>query len=175
MSEELLHARSLQFGTFEVDLRTGELRGCGQKIPLQEQPFQVLCVLLQHAGELVTREELRCAIWPQGTFIEFDYGLNTAIKKIRAAISDDASAPQFVETVPRRGYRFIPPVRAVIDTLSADRDCGGKLSSSIPPQILPAPYQKLEPGWLFLLTALAGFCVGYLFSFGGRNRPRSAH
>ncbi len=101
-----------RFGIYEVDLRAGELRKQGVKLKLQEQPFQVLGLLLEHAGELVTRENLRSRVWSEDTFVDFDHALNTAITKIRVALSDDAENPRFVETVPRRGYRFIAPVEA---------------------------------------------------------------
>ncbi len=98
------------FGIFEADLRSGELRKNGHKVPLQGQPFQVLAMLLQSPSKLVTREELRQKVWPEDTFVDFDHGLNTAITKIRVALGDDADNPRFVETLPRRGYRFIAPV-----------------------------------------------------------------
>ena len=101
---------SLRFGIFEVDLRAGELRKGGLKIRLQEQPFQVLGILLERPGEVVTREELQKTLWPQDTFVDFDHGVNTAINKIRQALGDSAENPRFVETVARRGYRFIAPV-----------------------------------------------------------------
>src|SRR6266566_132012 len=100
----------LRFGVFEVDLRAGELRKQGKRIKLQEQPFQVLAVLLQRPGEVVTREELRSQNWPPDTFVDFDNSLNTAINKLREALGDSADNPRFIETLPRRGYRFITPV-----------------------------------------------------------------
>ena len=100
----------LRFGTFEVDVRAGELRKQGVRVKLQEQPFHVLTVLLQHAGEVVTREELRNQNWAPDTFVDFDNSLNTAINKLREALEDSADNPRFVETLPRRGYRFIAPV-----------------------------------------------------------------
>jgi cholera toxin transcriptional activator len=100
----------LRFGVFEVDLATGELRKNGVRIRLQEQPFQVLAALLQNAGEIVTRDALREMIWPADTFVDFDHSLNTAVNKIRESLGDSASNPRFVETVARRGYRFIAPV-----------------------------------------------------------------
>ena len=100
----------LRFGTFELDLSVGELRKKGVRIRLQEQPLQVLTVLLRHPGRLVTREELRCELWSADTFVDFDNGLNTAVSKLREAFGDSSSSPQFIETVPRRGYRFIAPV-----------------------------------------------------------------
>jgi TolB-like protein/DNA-binding winged helix-turn-helix (wHTH) protein/Tfp pilus assembly protein PilF len=101
---------TFRFSSFELNTRIGELRKHGLRIRLQEQPLQVLAVLLETPGELVTREELRRRVWPQDTFVDFDHALNTAVKKIRAALNDDADAPRYVETVPRRGYRFIAPV-----------------------------------------------------------------
>src|SRR6267154_2044201 len=100
----------LRFGVFEVDVRSGELRKQGVRVKLQEQPFQVLTVLLQCPGEVVTREELRNQNWPADTFVDFDNSLNTAINKLREALGDSADSPRFIETLPRRGYRFIAPV-----------------------------------------------------------------
>ena len=102
-----------RFGTFEVDVRSGELRRQGVRIKLQEQPFHVLTVLLQRPGEVVTREELRSQNWPADTFVDFDNSLNTAINKLREALGDSADSPRFIETLPRRGYRFIAPVTGV--------------------------------------------------------------
>src|SRR6516164_8269476 len=102
----------VRFGTYELDLKTGELRKSGVKIKLQEQPFQVLAMLLQRRGDVVTREELQKAVWPADTIVDFDRGLNKAINKIREALGDEADNPRFVETLPRRGYRFIAPVDA---------------------------------------------------------------
>src|SRR6202051_1104653 len=99
--------RGLRFGTFEVDVPAGELRKNGIKLKLQEQPLQVLCMLIEHSGEVVTREELRNRLWPADTFVDFDHGLNAAIKRLRDALGDSAENPRFVETVTRRGYRFI--------------------------------------------------------------------
>src|SRR5438876_9441014 len=110
----------LRFGVFEMDLRAGELRRHGLRVRLQEQPFQVLAILLEHRGEVVTREELQKKLWSADTFVDFDHGLNKAINKIRLALGDSATSPRFVETVARRGYRFLaevevadaPPVRS---------------------------------------------------------------
>ena len=107
MALETRSSAILSFGTFEVDLRAGELRKQGKRIRLQEQPFQVLTVLLQRPGDVVTREELRSQIWPEDTFVDFDNSLSTAISKLREALGDSADNPRFVETLPRRGYRFL--------------------------------------------------------------------
>jgi len=99
-----------RFGPFEIDCRSGELRKHGLKIRLAEQPFRILVLLLDRRGEVVTREEIRQALWPADTFVDFDAGLSSAVRKLRDALGDSAAQPRFVETVPRRGYRFIAPV-----------------------------------------------------------------
>ena len=99
-----------RFGPFEMDCRSGELRKHGLKIRLAEQPFRILVLLLDRGGEIVTREEIRQALWPADTFVDFDAGLSSAVRKLRDALGDSAAQPRFVETVPRRGYRFIAPV-----------------------------------------------------------------
>jgi TolB-like protein/DNA-binding winged helix-turn-helix (wHTH) protein/Flp pilus assembly protein TadD len=106
----------LRFGAFEMDLRAGELWKRGVRIRLQEQPFQVLAMLLEHPGEVVTREELQKKLWPADVFVDFDHGVNKAINKIRDALGDSAESPLFVETVARRGYRFLSDVKAVDPT-----------------------------------------------------------
>ncbi len=112
MALEVRSRSILRFGVFEVDVHSGELRRQGARIKLQEQPFHVLTVLLQRPGEVVTREELRNQNWPADTFVDFDNSLNTAINKLREALGDSADNPRFIETLPRRGYRFIAPVTA---------------------------------------------------------------
>ena len=118
-------AQIVRFGLFEADLKTGELRRGGVKVPLQGQPFQVCAILLSRSGELVTREELRKQVWPEDTFVDFDHALNTAITKIRLALGDEADNPRFVETLPRRGYRFIAPVRQA-EVARARSECSRK-------------------------------------------------
>src|SRR5947208_7603003 len=99
----------VRFGVFEVDLRAGELRKKGVRVRLQEQPLQMLALLLEQPGNLVTREELRQKLWA-GTIVDFDHSINTTINKLREALGDSADTPRFIETLPRRGYRFIYPV-----------------------------------------------------------------
>src|SRR5215475_14289214 len=99
----------IRFGPYEVDLQTGELRKTGIKLKLSGQPFQVLQILLENPGEVVTREELQKRLWPD-SFVDFDHNLNTAINKIREALADSSENPRFVETLSRRGYRFICPI-----------------------------------------------------------------
>jgi eukaryotic-like serine/threonine-protein kinase len=113
MATEVRSSGILRFGVFEVDLRSAELRKQGVRVKLQDQPFQVLRLLLQHPRELVTRDELRSQIWPADTFVDFDNSLNAAINKLREALGDSADSPRFIETLPRRGYRFIASVSDV--------------------------------------------------------------
>jgi TolB-like protein/DNA-binding winged helix-turn-helix (wHTH) protein len=113
-----------RFGVFELDLRTSELRKNGHKLPIQGQPIQILILLTERAGELVTREELHQKLWPADTYVDFEHGLNAAVKRLRQALNDSADNPRFVETLPRRGYRFIAPV----ETAGANQnvaDAGG--------------------------------------------------
>lgn len=105
--------RLVRFGLFEVDLETGEVRKRGVKIQLQEQPFQVLSMLVLRPGELVTRDELRHALWADAVFVDFEHGLNKAVAKVRSALGDLAESPRFIETLERRGYRFIAPVEHI--------------------------------------------------------------
>src|SRR5438445_7207598 len=116
MALEAQASAILRFGVFEVDVRAGEVHKQGVRIKLQEQPFHVLTILMQRPGEVVTREELRNQNWPADTFVDFDNSLNTAINKLREALGDSADNPRFIETLPRRGYRFIAPVTGVDGT-----------------------------------------------------------
>jgi DNA-binding winged helix-turn-helix (wHTH) protein len=109
---------TLRFGVFELDSRAGELRKKGMKIRLQGQPVDILAMLLEHPGETVTREELQKKLWPAETFVDFEQGLNNAMKRLRAALDDDAESPHFIETLPRHGYRFIGSVNSSGQTLT---------------------------------------------------------
>lgn len=121
MAESSPCRRVARFGVFDLDARTGELHKRGLRIRLQEQPVRVLTLLLQHAGDLVTREELQRQLWPDSVFVDFDQGLNKAILKIRVALGDSAESPRFVETIGRRGYRFIAGVEWVGGAVEAWR------------------------------------------------------
>ncbi|HKW57725.1 MAG TPA: winged helix-turn-helix domain-containing protein [Candidatus Acidoferrum sp.] len=105
-------ANVVRFDVFALDLRAAELYKSGRKIKLQVQPFHILAMLLEQPGELLTREELRRRLWPADTFVDFDHSLNTAVKKLRQALGDDKKKPRFIETLPKRGYRFIGTVKA---------------------------------------------------------------
>jgi Tol biopolymer transport system component/DNA-binding winged helix-turn-helix (wHTH) protein len=143
--------QAYRFGVFELNLEAGELRKGGIRIKLQEQPFQVLALLLEHPGEIVTREEIVKQLWPDGTFVEFDRSLNIAVNKIREALGDSASHPRFVETVPRRGYRFVAPVEVV-----------GAVPLTTEPEVAspPANSRPTAPWTWFVAIALL-VIVGY--------------
>jgi TolB-like protein len=117
MQESAQFRRTVKFGVFEADLAARELRKNGTKIRLQDQPFQVLALLLENSGRVITREELRQKLWPADTFVDFDNGLNTCINKIREALCDSAEKPRYVETLPRRGYRFLSSVDGIGEAL----------------------------------------------------------
>jgi DNA-binding winged helix-turn-helix (wHTH) protein len=102
-----------RFGVFEVDGRTAELRRSGAAVRLQEQPAQLLVYLLEHAGQIVTRNELRQRLWPADTFVDFDHALNTAVMKLREALGDSSERPLYIQTIPRKGYRFVAPVMEI--------------------------------------------------------------
>ena len=116
MAQPVTNPRTVRFSLFELDLDARELRKSGVRIKLQEQPFQILALLLERPGAIVTREELQKKLWPGGTFVDFDLGLNSAVKKLRQALGDDSENPRFVETLYRRGYRFIAPVNGYSDS-----------------------------------------------------------
>jgi len=122
----------IRFGVFEVDPRTGELRSKGSRVKLQDQPLQILLALLEKPGEVVTREELRAKLWPTDTFVDFDHGLSAAVKRLRDALDDSAESPHFIETLPRRGYRFISTI--VADTMNPEQHW------SLPKKRLPWRY-----------------------------------
>jgi Tol biopolymer transport system component/DNA-binding winged helix-turn-helix (wHTH) protein len=127
------HDSTIRFGVFEANLASAELRKNGQRIKVQEQPFQVLTILLENPGEVVTREQFRASLWPADTFVDFDHGLNAAIKRLRDALGDSADSPLFVETLARRGYRFIAPV-----TVPSNGNGSHKANAVAPPIVAPA-------------------------------------
>jgi TolB-like protein/DNA-binding winged helix-turn-helix (wHTH) protein/Flp pilus assembly protein TadD len=159
MTEAKHPPRRLRFGVFEADIRTGELTKLGKRVRLQEQPFQLLAILLDKPGQLVTREELRDRLWPQ-TIIDFDHGLNKAISKIREALGDSAENPRFIETIARRGYTFLADVSAVDDEAGSVND---EQSVTTAPRLTPvgmSPKQSYRAfGWSspFILALLLGY------------------
>ncbi len=136
------NSRIVRFGVFELDLNAGELRKSGAKLRLQGQPFQVLALLLERAGQVVTREELRQSLWASDTFVDFDHSLNTAINKLREALGDSASSPRYVETMARRGYRFIAPVQLAAEATAVESTATGMSNApatASPPAASPEP------------------------------------
>jgi cholera toxin transcriptional activator len=191
--------RVARFGLFELDLSAGELRRSGVKLRLQGQPFQVLALLLERAGDVVTREELQQKLWPSDTFVDFDHSLNTAINKVREALGDSASSPRYVETLARRGYRFIAPVQAdassgagsgsegvarieaqgLAPTPGTSSDPYGPAVALHPELEVPIPRRAITRGLFalsqvmylaFYLTAL--FLLRYVYEIGDALRPR---
>ena len=158
MSQPNSKARLLRFGVFEVDLAAGELRKSGARLRLQEQPFLVLVVLLENAGRVVTRDDLRQKIWPADTFVDFDHSLNTAVNKIREALGDSASSPRFVETLARRGYRFIAPVNGVeaAGPISSGAAAVAAVSGeALHPELhVPIPHRVVVRGLFALIQAM---------------------
>ena len=145
MEESTRSPRLVRFGAFEVDLRAGELRKNGLSLKVRGQPIEVLALLLEQPGEVVTREEIQKRLWPEDTFVDFDHSLNTAINKIREALGDSADNPRFVETLPRRGYRFIAPVETARRAVSEEETLHRSVSTSAPVDI-GAGLASVPPG-----------------------------
>jgi TolB-like protein/DNA-binding winged helix-turn-helix (wHTH) protein/Flp pilus assembly protein TadD len=149
-------SRRVRAGLFEIDLGSGEVHKSGRKVPLQEQPFRVLAILLERPGELIAREELQARLWPVDTFVGFDEGINTAIRKLRVAFGDSADNPRFIETIPRRGYRFVAPVHeAVVEPAQFPQSVAAGVALSELPQ-----ERSRSPRWRALaLSAVALLAV----------------
>jgi Tol biopolymer transport system component/DNA-binding winged helix-turn-helix (wHTH) protein len=148
----------VRFGVYEIDPRAGELRRNGVKIKIQEQPYQVLALLLERPGEVVTREELKRRLWPADTFVDFDHSLNAAIKRLRDVLRDSADNPRFVETLARRGYRFLAPVT-------------GSLAAPVPAiSVVPSTSWRStnRARWIAAIVVLAGACISVGFHIGNR-------
>ena len=183
---------TVRFGVFEANLASAELRKNGQRIKLQDQPFQVLTILLENPGELVTREQFRATLWPADTFVDFDHGLNAAIKRLRDALGDSADSPLFVETLARRGYRFIAPV-----TIPSNGNGSHAASVLASPVVAPAPPESAVSGaasepdtasavatrtnvfvrhWMLALSAaallIAGTVAGWIAAHRLAQRPQ---
>jgi DNA-binding winged helix-turn-helix (wHTH) protein len=170
----------LRFGVFELDLKTGELWKAGRRINLQPQPFKVLALLAGRAGELITREEIRQHVWGDDTFVDFEQGLNFAINRIRAVLDDDAQTPHCIETLPRRGYRFIGPVNAQISGAAHSPHPEGQVTATIqetqPRRSQPISFQNAGPKWRRTLL-FAGMLAALIMAlalrwYGGRDPGR---
>jgi DNA-binding winged helix-turn-helix (wHTH) protein/tetratricopeptide (TPR) repeat protein len=177
----------IRFGLFEADLERRELRKNGVRFKLHDQPFEILTLLIERAGDIVTREEIRQRLWPGNTFVEFDNGLNVAMTKLRTALSDGADNPRFIETVPRRGYRFVAPVSAVANTVSSCVVAENTAAEAALPYFPPVTEQPADPipegrlvqrplvvGLLIILITLCGI-IAYRWraSFGGRASAKN--
>ncbi len=164
--ETVRRSRRVRFGAFEADLDTGELRKHGLKIKLQDQPFQVLALLLERPGEAVTREELRRKLWPADTFVDFDVGLNAVIKRLRDALGDTAESSRYIETLPRRGYRFLAAVESMPSASHHDLTVHTEHAAEPPPVALtarrPARLWIAAGALAAILALLAGLNVGGL-------------
>lgn len=168
-------ASTYRFGPFELDVRAGELRKQGRLVRLQGQPLEILLALLERPGLIVSRDELRQRLWPGDTFVEFDHSLNTAIKRLRETLGDTATTPRFIETAPRRGYRFLGPVEAISDVVSAPPPVAAAASpqaqASAPAVPAPAPSPAAAPA----PTATAPVLAPALASVAsGRRRAAAA-
>ena len=138
---DLRPASRYRFGVFEADATTAELRRQGVRVKLNAQPFQVLCLLLDRPGELLTREEIARELWPDGTFVDFEHGVNSAVNRIREALGDTAGNPRFVETLARRGYRFVAPVERIGLVVTHNPHSPGSLS----PMPIEATFSSPQP------------------------------
>ncbi|MGB7603801.1 MAG: winged helix-turn-helix domain-containing protein [Candidatus Sulfotelmatobacter sp.] len=153
-----------RFGVFELNLAAGELRKNGAKLRLQEQPFRVLALLLERNGDVITREEIRQKLWPADTFVDFDHSLNTAVNKLREVLGDSASNPRYIETLARRGYRFIAPVQAETGhgaTSGETSSVRNLISTDLHPELeVPIPHRGVTRG-LFALAQVM-YLIFYL-------------
>jgi DNA-binding winged helix-turn-helix (wHTH) protein/Tol biopolymer transport system component len=159
-----------------VDLRCGEVRRNGEKIRLQQRPFQILAALLQRPGEVVTREEIRQRLWPDDTFVDFEHGINTGVKKLREALGDEADNPQFIETLPRYGYRFMQPVE-VLEASGASPEVEAPTPSSAPKKAqTPARSERWRRAAIFVALLAVLFIVAVIgfFVFRWRHSVRYA-
>ena len=170
MSQFATPRRILCFGSFEVDLASGELRRQGLKISLQDQPFRLLALLLERAGEVVTREELRDKLWPADTFVDFDHSLNTAVRKLREALGDSAETPRYVETLARRGYRFVAPVAEPGPTAPLAHSVDADAASPSPPT---AARLRSSARRALVIAAVISSAALVAHWVGGRPRPRT--
>jgi DNA-binding winged helix-turn-helix (wHTH) protein len=170
MPEPIQHRR-YRFGAFEADAATGELRRQGLRVRLHDQPFALLLLLLERAGELVTREEIAASLWPTGTFVDFERGVNSAVNRLRNALNDTAASPRFIETLARKGYRFVAPVEQIGNDAAPppadpEHNAGEQRTAThilAAPEDLPAAPRPLVQTLYILLQAMyLAFYIGAL-------------
>jgi DNA-binding winged helix-turn-helix (wHTH) protein/Tfp pilus assembly protein PilF len=163
----------IRFGVFEADLRAGELRKSGAKVKIQQLPFRALMVLLSRPGEVVSREDLRQALWPEDVFVDFDQGISSAMRRLRDALGDSADKPVFIETVERRGYRWIAPIHPAESVAASPTDQAG----SRQPFLVESPVGRSSHSWrkiVFVLPMLALLFAVWIFRPGYRNANADA-
>jgi DNA-binding winged helix-turn-helix (wHTH) protein len=177
MMMERAEARRYRFGAFEADAATGELRRQGVRVRIHAQPFQVLLMLVERPGEVVTREEISRGLWPDGTFVDYEHGVNSAVNRVREALGDKANSPRFVETLARKGYRFVAPVERIEEPVArvpgvveegegtAERRFWESALAS--PEDLPRNSHRVARTLFVLLQVMyVGFYVGALANLG---------
>jgi DNA-binding winged helix-turn-helix (wHTH) protein len=161
--------RLVRFGVFELDVSAGELRKHGHRIRLQEQPLRLLICLVENSGAVVSREALTRTIWPEGTFVDYENGLNTAVARLRQALRDSAENPRYIETIARRGYRFVAPIAEITDAeLAPSQEIPPAPEQSVAPRVVkPKSPSRLTPLWLGLGAVVIAMLSFMLF----RIRP----
>ena len=170
---DLRPARRYRFGIFEADAATGELRRQGIRVRLSAQPFQVLVMLIERPGELLTREEISRELWPDGTFVDYEHGVNSAVNRIREALGDTAGSPRFVETLARRGYRFVAPVERIesgepsIPASSREAAVPAEHQANRHGRILATPQDLPKTSYPVVLTLFLLFQLMYLAFYVG--------
>jgi DNA-binding winged helix-turn-helix (wHTH) protein/Tol biopolymer transport system component len=169
---------TVRFGVFELDLRTRQLTRNGMRIRLAQQPIQVLSLLLDRPGQIVTREELRQQLWPSDVFVDFDHGLNKSIQKVRDALGDSAASPRYIETIPRVGYRFIAPVtqsRQTPEPESANPPMVSPQQLSIPDSSTALVAERRRPQWSLRAVSIGGLGIVVVLALGSILYHRSRH
>jgi DNA-binding winged helix-turn-helix (wHTH) protein len=184
MAQPTTNPRVVQFGLFELDLDARELRKSGVRIKLQEQPFVILAMLVARPGTIVTREELQNKLWPGNTFVDFDLSLNSAVKKLRQALNDDSENPRFVETLYRRGYRFIFPIASTdskgevtparVPTSTGSGGVASDFAGGVS-ENLTASRRRLKIASLVVVCVLAFLFILYVGGWRKRSSLRSAN
>jgi cholera toxin transcriptional activator len=170
---ERVTARRYRFGAFEADAATGELRRQGVRVRIHAQPFQVLMMLVERPGEVVTREEISKELWPDGTFVDYEHGVNSAVNRVREALGDKANSPRFVETLARKGYRFVAPVERIGEADVAEVNAADEVVERrwlATPEDLPRGSHRAARTLFVLLQVMyVGFYVGALANLGEIN------
>lgn len=161
---------NLRFSAFEVNLASRELFKSGLHVKIQKQPFEILCMLVERPGEVVSREELRERLWPENTFVEYEDSLNTAVRKLRAALSDSSDVPRYIETVARQGYRFIAPVHAISPTLGARAEVEASTANGTGQLAAEVKAQSRIRAWVLLAIAVSLVATAVIWAIWSRSR-----